>query len=59
MEYWCRLFDLGGRAIGAEKLEAAHDQAAINRARVIYQTGLLSSFELWHNDRLVHRQEIN
>jgi hypothetical protein len=57
--YWCRLYDLGGRAVGAERLDAADDAAAIAKAHAVYATGLLSEYELWNDKRLVHRAQIN
>jgi hypothetical protein len=57
--YWCRLYDLAGRAAGAERLDAADDAAAIAKAHAVYATGLLSEYELWNDKRLVHREHIN
>ncbi len=54
--YWCKFLNARGHVCGGEKMEAADDAAAIAKARVIFATGLIDSFEIWEDHRLAYRQ---
>jgi hypothetical protein len=53
--FWCRLFDTGGRVVGAEKLEAEDDIAVVAKAQLRFAQSGASAYEIWDRDRLVQR----
>ena len=55
--YWCKFFNAGGHVFGNEKMEAADDAAAVAKARVVFATGIVGGYEIWHEKRLVHRED--
>lgn len=55
-DYWCKFLDMGGHVTGAEQIKAMDDEAAIAKARVIFDSGLITRYEIWNDQRLIHRE---
>jgi hypothetical protein len=55
-DYWCKFLDMGGHVTGAEQIKATDDEAAIAKARVIFDSGLITRYEIWNGQRLIHRE---
>jgi glyoxylase-like metal-dependent hydrolase (beta-lactamase superfamily II) len=41
---------------GVSHFDAEHDEAAIAHARQVFRSGIGKGYEIWHEDRLVHKQ---
>jgi hypothetical protein len=57
-EYWCRFFDPRGSVVGAEKLFAESDAAAIAKAVLVFAPGCAHDFEIRDGKRLVMRHRL-
>lgn len=54
--YECIFLNAGGKVAGSVELTAADDAAAIAKARVVFATGLIHSYQIWDVERLVHHE---
>jgi hypothetical protein len=52
--YECMFLDAAGKVAGSVELRAADDAAVIVKARVVFATGLIHSYQIWDVERLVH-----
>ena len=46
----------GNDVFGVEQFEAEHDEAAKKHANRVLRTNFGKGHEIWHGDRLVHRE---
>jgi hypothetical protein len=55
-EYYVHFIDRGDRVINALVLDHDTDEAAIKHAGRLYVASVGNGFDVWHEDRLVHRR---
>lgn len=54
--YRVHFLDHGGRIFGADEMECAHDDEAIERARQVHRHGIGKGYEIWQAERHIHTE---
>jgi hypothetical protein len=53
--YLLEFVDHGGNAFSTHEIEHDDDESAIEHAHRLHAPNIGAGFDLWHGDRLVHR----
>lgn len=54
--YRVHFLDHGGRIFGADEMECANDDEAIERARQVHRHGIGKGYEIWQAERHIHTE---